>query len=133
MNLPITSPVEVKTADPDIAKQAVPGHGVPSQDPESGAQVGLSLEEAERESKSALIGGGMVAGVAAGSAIGAVVAGPVGILVGTVGAIAGVVGSNAAGELVNPSSKAGTDDKAIGPEHTNGSAALTVRHPQENP
>ena len=134
MNLPITSPVEVKPADPDIAKQAVPGHGVPSQDPESGAQVGLSLEEAQRESKSALIGGGMVAGVAAGSAVGAVVAGPVGILVGgTVGAIAGVVGSNAAGELVNPSSKAGTDDKKKDPEHTSGSAALTVRHPQENP
>ena len=103
MNLPATQPTDVKPDDPDIATQAVPGHGVPSQDPESAAQVGLSPEEAERESKSVLIGGGLVAGVVAGSAIGAVVAGPVGVLVGgTVGAITGVVGSNAAGELVNP-------------------------------
>lgn len=103
-----TLPTDAKPVDPDLAKQAVPGHGVPSQDPQSGAQVGLSAEEAERESQSALIGGGVVAGVAAGSAIGAVVAGPVGVLVGgTVGAIAGVVGSNAAGELVNPKSTPG--------------------------
>lgn len=109
---PLTSqPTGSKPVDPDLAKQAVPGHGVPSQDPESAAQVGLSPEEAERESKSALIGGGMVAGLAAGSALGAVVAGPVGILVGgTVGAIAGVVGSNAAGELVNPKSTVSADD-----------------------
>ncbi len=105
MNLPVIQPISVKPVDPDVAEQAISGHGIPSQDPESAAQVGLSPEEAARESKSALIGGGMVAGVAAGSAIGAVVAGPVGILVGgTVGAIAGVVGSNAAGELVNPKS-----------------------------
>ena len=98
--------------DPDLAKQAVTGHGVPSQDPESNAQVGLSPEEADRESKSALIGGGVVAGLITGSAIGAVVAGPVGILAGgTVGAIAGVVGSNAAGELVNPKSTPSADDK----------------------
>ena len=112
MNLPFTQPTDLKPVDPDLAKQAVPGHGVPSQDPESSAQVGLSPEEAERESKSALIGGGLVAGLAAGSALGAVVAGPVGILVGgTVGAIAGVVGSNAAGELVNPKSTANADDR----------------------
>ena len=109
---PLTSqPTDSKPVDPDLAKQAVPGHGVPSQDPEPGAQVGLSPEEAERESKSALIGGGMVAGLAAGSAVGAVVAGPVGILVGgTVGAIAGVVGSTAVGELVNPKSTASAND-----------------------
>ena len=112
MNPSTSLPADVKPVDPDIAKQAVPGHGVPSQDPESAAQVGLSPEEAERESKSALIGGGMVAGLVTGSALGAVVAGPVGILVGgTVGAIAGVVGSNAAGELVNPKSTASPDDR----------------------
>ena len=112
MNPSPTLPADVKPVDPDLAEQAVPGHGVPSQDPESGAQVGLSSEEAERESKSALIGGGIVAGLAAGSAVGAVVAGPVGILVGgTVGAIAGVVGSNAAGELVNPKSMPSSDDR----------------------
>ena len=114
MNSSSVLPAGVKSVDPDLDKQAVPGHGVPSQDPESSAQVGLSPVEAERESKSALIGGGMVAGVAAGSAIGAVVAGPVGILVGgTVGAIAGVAGSNAAGELVNKKSttSAGNESK----------------------
>lgn len=107
MNSSTVLPAAVKPVDPDIALQAVPGHGVPSQDPESVAQVGLSPDEAERESKSALIGGGLVAGMAAGSAVGAVVAGPVGILVGgTVGAIAGVVGSNVAGELVDKKSTA---------------------------
>ena len=112
MNLPATQTTDVKPADPDLVEQAVPGHGVPSQDPESAAQVGLSPEEAARESKSALIGGGLVAGLAAGSAVGAMVAGPVGILVGgTVGAMAGVVGSNVAGELVNPKSTASADDK----------------------
>ena len=122
MNSPTTLPTDPKPADQDITKQAVPGHGVPSQDPESGAQVGLSPEEAERESKSALIGGGMVAGLVTGSAVGAVVAGPVGILVGgTVGAIAGVVGSNAAGALVNPESRA-----SAGSEPKTGSAIPTA-------
>jgi predicted lipid-binding transport protein (Tim44 family) len=89
-----------------LAEQAVPSHGIPSQDPNPAAQVGLSPEEAARESKSVLIGGGMVAGLATGAAVGAAVAGPAGVLVGgTVGAVAGVVGSNAvkaptnAGEL----------------------------------
>ena len=101
MNSPATESTDVKPADPDIAEQALPGHGVPSQDPDPAAQLGLSLEESERESKSALIGGGLVAGLAAGAAVGAAVAGPVGIVVGgTVGAALGVAGSNAAGELV---------------------------------
>ena len=106
MNLPATQPTDVKPVDPDLAKQAVPGHGVPSQDPESAAQVGLSPEEAERESKSVLMGGGLVAGMATGATVGAVVAGPVGIVVGgSLGAVAGVVGSGAAGELVKTKSK----------------------------
>ena len=112
MNPLTVQPTDVKPVDPDLAEQAVPGHGIPSQDPETAAQVGLSPKEAERESKSALIGGGLVAGVAAGSAVGAVIAGPVGILVGgTVGAIAGVVGSNVAGELINPKSTPSVDDR----------------------
>ena len=112
MNSSIILPADVKPVDPDLAEQAVSGHGVPSQDPESDAQVGLSPKEAERESKSALIGGGVVAGLITGSAVGAVVAGPVGILVGgTVGAIAGVVGSNAAGELINAKSTPSADDR----------------------
>ena len=109
MNSPPIQPMDTKPVDQDIAQQAVPGHGVPSQDPNLAAQVGLSPEEAERESKSALIGGGLVAGLAAGAAVGAVIAGPVGIVVGgTVGAAVGVVGSNAVGASVNPKSTGGS-------------------------
>ena len=86
--------------DEDLAEQAVPGHGVPSQDPEASAQVGMTPEESERESKSAFVGGGAMAGLAAGAAAGALIAGPVGVLVGgTVGTIAGVLGGEAAGSL----------------------------------
>ena len=119
MNSSTTQPTGVKPVDPDLAEQAVPGHGVPSQDPDPAAQVALDPEEAERESKSVLIGGGLVAGTAAGAAVGAVVAGPVGVLVGgTVGAVAGVIGGSAAGELVNPESTTGADDKPKDAEDT---------------
>lgn len=103
---PTTKPqTDVTPLDPDLAEQALPGHGVPSQDPDAAAQVGLSPEEAERESKSVLIGGGLVAGLATGAAIGAAVAGPVGIVAGgTVGAALGAVGSNAAVDLAKPES-----------------------------
>ena len=105
MNSSTTQPTDVKPVDPDLAEQAVPGHGVPSQDPDPAAQVGLSPEEAERESNSVLIGGGLVAGLATGAAVGAAVAGPVGILVGgTLGAVAGAVGSSAVGASVIPES-----------------------------
>lgn len=111
MTSPTPLPTDVKPVDPDIAEQAVPGHGVPSQDPDAAAQVGLSPAEAERESKSVLIGGGLVAGLAAGAAVGAAVAGPVGIVVGgTVGAVVGVAGSGAAGELVKTKSVAAADN-----------------------
>ena len=86
----------------DLAEQAIPGHGIPSQDLDPAAQFGLSPKEAEREPKSILIGSGLVAGMAAGAAVGAAVADPVRILLGTsVGAVAGVVGTSAVGELVN--------------------------------
>jgi len=99
MNSSTTQPTGVKPADPDLAEQAVPGHGVPSQDPNPAAQLALDPEEAERESKSVLVGGGLVAGSAAGAAVGAAVAGPVGVLVGgTLGAVAGAIGGRAAGE-----------------------------------
>lgn len=92
-----------KQKDPDLAEQAQPGHGVPSQDPEDAAQVGLTPEESEREVKSTLVGGGAIAGVAAGAAAGAAVAGPVGVLVGSaVGAVAGALGGSAAGGAVKP-------------------------------
>ena len=98
MNSSTHLPTDLKPVDPDLAEQAVAGHGVPSQDPDPAAQVALSPEEAERESKSALTGGGLVAGLATGAAIGAAIAGPVGVLVGgTVGGVAGVVGSKAIG------------------------------------
>ena len=61
----------VQPVDPDLAEQAVQGHGVPSQDPDNSAQVGLLPEEAEREAKSAFAGGGAIAGLAAGAAVGA--------------------------------------------------------------
>ena len=110
MNSSITEPTDAKPVDPDLAEQAVPGHGVPSQDPNPAAQFALSPEEAEREAKSVLTGGGLVAGVATGAAIGAVVAGPVGILVGgTVGAVVGAVGSNATGNFLNPESDTPVD------------------------
>ena len=113
MNSSHTSPTGVKPVDPDLAEQAVPGHGVPSQDPNLTAQVGLSPEEAGRESKSVLIGGGLVVGMATGAAVGAAVAGPVGILAGgTLGAVAGVVGSNAAGDSVKPPSTGSTADRS---------------------
>lgn len=105
MNSSIPHSPDVEPVDPDLAEQAVPGHGVPSQDPESAAQVALTPEDAERESKSVLIGGGLVAGIAAGAAMGAAVAGPVGVLVGgTLGAAVGVVGGAGAGQLVNDES-----------------------------
>lgn len=86
------------TEDPDLAEQAAPGHGIPSQDPEPEAQFGLSPQEAEREAKSAYVGGGAMAGMAAGAAGGALLGGPVGVLVGgTVGTIVGVMGGEAAG------------------------------------
>ena len=105
MNSPATPPAGATPADPDLVAQAIPGHGIPSQDPEPAAQVGLTPAEAEREAKSVLAGGAVVAGLAAGAAVGAAVAGPVGILVGgTLGAVAGVVGSTAAAGLVKPES-----------------------------
>ena len=110
MNTPTSPSTNVKPVDADLAEQAVAGHGVPSQDPDPTAQVALAPEEAERESKSALMGGGVVAGVATGAAIGAAVAGPVGVMVGgTLGAVAGALGASAAGGLANPESTTGTD------------------------
>ncbi|KAF5292565.1 hypothetical protein FQR65_LT20261 [Abscondita terminalis] len=80
-------------ADEDLAEQARPGHGVPSQDPSAGARFALEPEEARREAHSVYAGGGVLAGAAAGAAMGAAVAGPVGVLVGgTVGSVGGALG-----------------------------------------
>ena len=111
MNSSTTQPTGIKPIDPDLVEQAIPGHGVPSQDPNPSAQFALNPEEAEREPKSALIGGGLVAGSAAGAAVGAVVAGPVGVLVGgTLGAVAGAIGGAGAGNLVKPESTTSAED-----------------------
>ena len=94
----VTAPV-----DEDLAEQARPGYGIPSQDPRTGAQTALEPEDAEREAHSALMGGGVMAGAAAGAAVGVAVAGPVGVLVGsTLGGIAGALGGAAAGTMVSP-------------------------------
>ncbi len=86
--------------DPDLARQARPGHGVPSQDPDEAAQFAQSPEEAQREQASVLTGGGMVAGTAAGAAAGAVVGGPVGVVVGAVaGALIATAATAAAADL----------------------------------
>ena len=119
MNSITTPPAGVQPVDPDLARQAVPGHGVPSQDPNLAAQVALNPEEAERESKSVLVGGGLVAGTAAGAAIGAAVAGPVGVLIGgTVGAVAGAVSGGAAGKLANSERTTNADDAPKATEDT---------------
>lgn len=92
-------------ADQDLADQAQPGHGIPSQDLNPAAQSGLEPHEARREAQSVLAGGGLIAGAAAGVAIGSVVAGPVGAVVGgTVGAVSGALGGAAAGTVVSPDS-----------------------------
>lgn len=111
MNPSATPLSNAAPVDEDLAEQARPGFGIPSQDPRPEAQVQLEPEEAEREAKSVLMGGGVVAGAAAGATIGVVVAGPVGVLVGgTLGAVAGALGGAAAGAALKPedSSSAGT-------------------------
>ena len=119
MNSSNPDPSSVEAVDPDLVEQAVPGHGIPSQDPDPAAQVALNPEEAERESKSVMMGGGLVAGSAAGAAIGAAVAGPVGVLVGvTLGAAVGALGGAGAGELVNPQGATNADDASKDAEDT---------------
>lgn len=104
--------------DGDLMEQAVPGHGVPSQDPDPAAQHLLTPDESDRESKSALMGGGMMAGAAAGAAVGAAVGGPVGVFVGgTAGAVAGALGGAAVGQVVEPEAPADPPSDATKPVH----------------
>lgn len=103
MNPLATAPSHTAATDEDLADQARPGHGIPSQDPDPAAQSPLQPMEAKREAQSALMGGGVVAGVATGAAIGVAVAGPVGVFVGaTLGAVAGALGGAAAGATAEP-------------------------------
>lgn len=117
MNTSANLPSKKALPDDDLAEQARPGHGIPSQDPDPAAQLPLEPGEAGREANSVLAGGGAMVGVATGAAIGSVVAGPVGAVVGgTVGAVAGALGGAAAGALVtaeDPSTaeKTGTEGR----------------------
>jgi len=105
-----TPPLNTEPVDEDLAEQANPGHGIPSQDPDAAAQTELEPHEAEREAKSVLVGGGVVAGAATGAAIGVAVAGPVGILAGaTMGAVAGALSGAAAGAAASPVDLGGAD------------------------
>jgi hypothetical protein len=107
-----TTLIDTAPVDEDLAEQALPGHGIPSQDPDAAAQIPLAPADAQREASSALVGGGVVAGVAAGAGIGVMVAGPVGALVGsTLGGVVGALGGSAAGAIVN-AEDAGSADKA---------------------
>ena len=95
-----TPPFDARPRDEDLAEQAHPGHGIPSQDPSPAAQTALAPDEAEREAKSVLAGGGMVGGAVLGATLGVVVGGPVGVVVGgTLGAVAGAMGAAAAGAV----------------------------------
>lgn len=98
MNSPTTLPSQTAPPDQDLAEQARPGHGIPSQDPDPAAQTPLTPEEHQREAHSVLTGGGMVGGAALGATVGAAVGGPVGIVLGgTLGAVVGALGGAAAG------------------------------------
>ena len=110
------APLNKAEDDVDLEEQAHSGQGIPSQDPESAAQFPLKPAEAEREAKSVLVGGGVVAGAASGAAIGALVAGPVGVVVGgTLGTVVGALGAVAAGTLVNAE---GSDSTETAPTKT---------------
>lgn len=110
MNATVTPPSHAEPHDEDLAEQALPGHGVPSQDPNPAAQIALEPAEAEREAKSVLAGGGMVGGAAIGATIGVAVGGPVGVVVGgTLGAVAGALGAAAAGTVLKPGEPGGSE------------------------
>lgn len=82
--------------DADLAAQAVPGHGVPSHDPDPAAQHAITPEHAHEEARSVYTGAGALAGAALGTAV----AGPVGVVVGgTLGAVAGALGGAATGAV----------------------------------
>ena len=110
MNPSAIAPSNTTPADEDIAKQARPGHGIPSQDPDPAAQFAQGPAEEQREVQSVLMGGGVVAGLATGAAIGVAVAGPAGVVVGgALGAVAGALGGAAAGATVNPEESSRAD------------------------
>ena len=120
MNQTSTTPLPASPDDADLAKQAKPGHGIPSQDPTAAAQLPLACDDAGRETKSVLMGGGLVAGAATGAALGVVTAGPVGVLVGgTLGAVVGTLGAVAAGTIMSPGDSCEVEPAPLGPAPVN--------------
>ena len=118
MNPSAMPPLRPNPEDKDLAEQAQPGHGVPSQDTDPSAQTALAPAEAEREAKSVMMGGGVVGGAALGAAIGVAVAGPVGVVVGgTLGAVAGALGGSAAGAMASADDSASAATAPAGPVH----------------
>jgi pimeloyl-ACP methyl ester carboxylesterase len=110
MNPSANAPSNTAPVDEDIAKQARPGHGIPSQDPDPAAQFSQEPAAEQREVQSVLMGGGVVAGAATGATIGVAVAGPVGVVVGAaLGAVAGAMGGAAAGAAVNQKDSSNAD------------------------
>jgi non-heme chloroperoxidase len=102
MNPSTHAPSNTAPVDQDLAEQARPGHGVPSQDPDPAAQMPLQPDEVQRETQSVLMGGGVVAGAASGAVIGVAMAGPVGVVVGAApGSVAGALGAAAASNAAN--------------------------------
>ena len=69
MNTLTVPPSSTSPVDEDLAEQAKPGHGIPSMDTRVAAQILLEPDEAEREVKTALTGGGWVAVAATGAPI----------------------------------------------------------------
>jgi hypothetical protein len=129
---PITPPT-AKPMDADLAEQARPGYGIPSQDPRPEAQMPLRPEEAEREARSTLVGGGAMAGAATGAVIGVAAAGPVGVVVGaTVGAVAGALGSAAVGARMNPDTSDDADASAVTATPTDTDAAAVPTPPSRS-
>ncbi len=113
MNPSATTPSNAGPVDQDLAEQARPGHGVPSQDPDPAAQMPLERDELQRETHSVLMGGGVVAGAASGAVIGVAMAGPVGVVVGAaLGSVAGALGAAAASTAANPEDASSADTLA---------------------
>lgn len=108
MNKPTVPELTSSTADKDLAEQARPGYGIPSQDPRPAAQIPLDPQEAEREAHSVVVGGGVMVGAATGAAVGVAVAGPVGVVVGgAVGGVVGALGGAAVGTMASEADTAG--------------------------
>lgn len=99
MNLLNSMKVHGRAVDEDLVEQALPGHGVPSQDPDPLAQVALTPEETERESLTVFVGGGVILGMLAGAAIGLFSSGIVGWVVGA--SVGGLIGLAAGSKKFN--------------------------------